>query len=1653
MANLPPLEQDVILVDHTSDGFDRINRSSQQLNRTLQQTDQAIRQVEQAQVGLRSSAPTGGSIFNTDAFNNINTGPLDDLIAKQDTLQTNLNALGQADLSDMTRKFGDVRDTVDRLTSGLGDAKGVTTAVAKEATGLSDAMVAISRSPISRALVPQEALATIRGIAQIVPGISNGLLVSAGAVGALALGAKVAYDAFQRTTEQVRALEIKNNYAGLVSKTFQEPAKQAIDQFQTALQDGLSEKEALNILVKVDSEGALQDMQKLGQVAQTVREYAFAFGGDWKTALAQVVEAVQGNNGAMLENLGIIRDAGRAYQEYASSVGKLPQQLTGQENQQALIQGILSQNAELVNQQDSASEKLVKSGERFKTAFADAGAGFSEFALALLDPSYSSMAEFWAEKLDYLASAVIRVNESLSARTAEFRFAEQIPADEQAKLQAIYGQVAYLRASIDNNNAQLPILASEGQQDSISKIETVNQQFSRQIEEYEQAIAEAKKNFQQGLEVNLPDANAGLPPDQLAAIKKVTDPTPADVIEGIQDRQQLAGEITRLQEEQIDLQQKLQDELFKTQGQIDADYVQSLKDQLVAYDQKIAAMQLALDQFSQSAGTAQAFEPPTVTSPPSPDNTRFFAGFNETQTSGAAIAQQKQKEYVDVQRESTETSIALQTTYADAVSQANEQLTAANDKLAESWFNLLELQQQAAKSSPAIEAGLHAEESAIQDQIAAIAQKQQKTDLLLQRQEVVQRQGGFQTNVEQAKRQVDELGTYIDSASRYTQLQQALANNSDEIYKQIAQSGKGYSSSLDTERKELQTQAEQAQGDALLAFARLAAEGVDIAGSTGEEKLSNASRALEEAQNRLSYYRQELEGVNQEVADIQEPLDRLGASPIDLSVDTTGLQQIQASLAQQRIDLDASLADVQAKIANLQSVPADVLDEAQRQTDAANAAQLAAEAKANLTLAERNFVEALQAVRLAAVSGDQALLRQAESEGKVAQSAYLMALQQAQAVEAVTDLAVAAEGLPRSLDTVIGAVTKVRDTGGSILEEFAANALTTLTKTKTEIDNLEIKTPVIQGPEQNPHAYQGPASIPSDTTQEVKQNAATQAEAADTVGKAWNSFWTAFSAGSSATTQVAQDFVGLSGVMLQDAAAAGEAAVSHDEAAAAVDNHGVAVASAAGAYTVFLPLVNASSEAIQKNAYESLQAAAEQGRLIAQLDATTQVAGVTVDAISGLPVAFDLATTSSSQLEGQVAQLSAELDGLQYSAQNAGLAISQRLVPVLGIGGAVRQGLEFAQQAQGLRQTFDQRNEQLLAGGQSPLSPAVLEAGLGALQQRQSALVADVWNEFSSQGQSAVGGMKNSVDKLDQALDSLIGGLLQDTTKGLIPLDEILPREDAIDENARRMADVAVKGFKSPWYEGLKDLFPDDVLQEGEDKVKQHAAKLVQDHQKGLTTIFYDTDLAAQKALERIQAKGNQDDLIAQVREKVKGLAQVSDLDIADALGIDTTADRIGAAVGKSVKDSTANLFPSYEELVKQIFGQGDTNDPNADPLGDELSKQADAGAEKKEGVVVKQGKGLAQQLGDAMVGQAGEGDYGNRAIDAMIAKISEKEESVKGAGKTVGHWMGGALVNEFRENVPGELLAILVTELVPLMKEAQAADKERESASGGGPS
>jgi hypothetical protein len=137
------------------------------------------------------------------------------------------------------------------------------------------------------------------------------------------------------------------------------------------------------------------------------------------------------------------------------------------------------------------------------------------------------------------------------------------------------------------------------------------------------------------------------------------------------------------------------------------------------------------------------------------------------------------------------------------------------------------------------------------------------------------------------------------------------------------------------------------------------------------------------------------------------------------------------------------------------------------------------------------------------------------------------------------------------------------------------------------------------------------------------------------------------------------------------------------------------------------------------------EAAAAEAEHAVMMEGTAMVAGILVDAVSGLPLAFNAAELNAAQLGQALVTLETQMQNIESAAISAGFSIANRLIPVMGLAGSLQQAGKWAEQARGVREQFNQINQNRMTEGQTPLGGEVLNASMDALKQSWNAMATD----------------------------------------------------------------------------------------------------------------------------------------------------------------------------------------------------------------------------------------------------------------------------------------------------------------------------------------
>jgi hypothetical protein len=169
---------------------------------------------------------------------------------------------------------------------------------------------------------------------------------------------------------------------------------------------------------------------------------------------------------------------------------------------------------------------------------------------------------------------------------------------------------------------------------------------------------------------------------------------------------------------------------------------------------------------------------------------------------------------------------------------------------------------------------------------------------------------------------------------------------------------------------------------------------------------------------------------------------------------------------------------------------------------------------------------------------------------------------------------------------------------------------------------------------------------------------------------------------------------------------------------------------------------------------------------------------------------------------------------------------------------------------------------------------------------------------------------KEYTDLLSKVQGILSGGL--DPGVGVNP-DDFLPRTDAINEDARRLADIAVNGFKSPWVEYFRTEHPALFAQYfsgalGGGDIQAQAAQLLKDFQDGLRPDLLDKDRAKDLVRRLITGEANMAALAGEIAAE---LAAEMGISTGAALSAAKSALGVGGEGGGGAGGDAANAFDS----------------------------------------------------------------------------------------------------------------------------------------------
>ena len=420
-----------------------------------------------------------------------------------------------------------------------------------------------------------------------------------------------------------------------------------------------------------------------------------------------------------------------------------------------------------------------------------------------------------------------------------------------------------------------------------------------------------------------------------------------------------------------------------------------------------------------------------------------------------------------------------------------------------------------------------------------------------------------------------------------------------------------------------------------------------------------------------------------------------------------------------------------------------------------------------------------------------------------------------------------------------------------------------------------------------------------------------------------------------------------------------------------------------------------------------------------ELAGTAQQAVAASDAMqtasSGvLSLAYDSAF-AATEIAGLDAQLrSANLAANAFSSNlnkltSSIIAQSVKAQKSIGYDKALELGQEALLKLDG---SADALNANLQAGNLSALEMALTFGQIeGQVTAPFSAI--DEAAKTAQQSTRATGSTINSVaNEAEQAFSSLksqVSGVLNQALSSdvfsSIDFEGILPREDAINEDARRLADVAVRGYESPWAEYLKNKFPNLFTDSTED-IKVVAAQIIKNFQAGLVPELIDKETAKETVRKMLVGETKLEELASEIASELS--AEFAGIGLADLQAKAAQALGVSNEEGKVATNVAVSPVFNFDSEAATASSQAFAN---------EFSNQAGATIEA--------------------------------SIAATIVAATNSDnvlESSALAGKSNGEVWGRGFLDIVTENIPAKLIDILSLLILPNIEAFLAQSATREA-------
>ena len=156
--------------------------------------------------------------------------------------------------------------------------------------------------------------------------------------------------------------------------------------------------------------GVTKNSDEMAQMFDMAQRLGDALGKDVRLSVESLVTGIGRQSRLMLDNIGIIVKADKAYKDYATSIGKTADTLTDSEKKQAFMNAALEAGREKLKFLPKETQDANKSFQQFNAAIADLqkeiGSAFLPTAVSLADTMTSLARAFDEDRVKAYANAI-----------------------------------------------------------------------------------------------------------------------------------------------------------------------------------------------------------------------------------------------------------------------------------------------------------------------------------------------------------------------------------------------------------------------------------------------------------------------------------------------------------------------------------------------------------------------------------------------------------------------------------------------------------------------------------------------------------------------------------------------------------------------------------------------------------------------------------------------------------------------------------------------------------------------------------------------------------------------------------------------------------------------------------------------------------------------------------------------------------------------------------------------------------------------------------------------------------------------------------------------------------------------------------------------